>query len=85
MELRKNDARYLGHVKRWFDTLLPRMAPYLYHRGGPILMTQVSMHVWAKQASFLAFYLSCTISRTNHGCGVTASRVQHKPAKNKWG
>ena len=48
MELRKNDARYLGHVKRWFDTLLPRMAPYLYHRGGPILMTQVSRHVWAK-------------------------------------
>ena len=41
MELRKNDARYLGHVERWFNVLLPKMAPYLYHRGGPILMTQV--------------------------------------------
>ncbi len=41
MELRKNDANYLAHVERWFNVLLPRMAPYLYHRGGPILMTQV--------------------------------------------
>lgn len=41
MDLRKNDARYLGHIERWFNVLLPKMAPYLYHRGGPILMTQV--------------------------------------------
>ncbi|CAL5218934.1 g683 [Coccomyxa viridis] len=41
MELRKNDANYLAHVERWFNVLLPRMAPYLYHRGGPILMTQI--------------------------------------------
>ncbi len=41
MDLRKNDARYLGHIDRWFSVLLPKMAPYLYHRGGPILMTQV--------------------------------------------
>ena len=61
MDLRKNDPRYLGHVKRWFDTLLPRMAPYLYHRGGPILMTQVGTHVWVKQASTSASCLSCTL------------------------
>lgn len=41
MELRRNDPEYLGHVERWFNVLLPKMAPYLYHRGGPILMTQV--------------------------------------------
>ncbi len=68
MDLRKNDPRYLGHVKRWFDTLLPRMAPYLYHRGGPILMTQVGRHVWAKQASNSASCLSCPISQTNRRC-----------------
>ena len=81
MELRKNDARYLGHVKRWFDTLLPRMAPYLYHRGGPILMTQVGMHVWACQAITSAFCLSCIISRTYHRFTVEVSRLQHKFAK----
>ena len=62
MELRKNDANYLAHVERWFNVLLPRMAPYLYHRGGPILMTQVGRHVWAKQASNSASCLSCPIS-----------------------
>ena len=41
MKLRVYDEDYLGHVDRFWNTLLPRMAPYLYHRGGPILMTQV--------------------------------------------
>ena len=72
MELRKNDARYLGHVKRWFDTLLPRMAPYLYHRGGPILMTQVSKQDLSQYASISASCLSCTISWTDHICSVKA-------------
>ena len=40
MKLRVNDAAYLGHVDRFWNVLLPKMAPYLYHRGGPILMTQ---------------------------------------------
>ena len=41
MNLRVYDEAYLGHVDRWWNTLLPKIAPYLYHRGGPILMTQV--------------------------------------------
>lgn len=40
MKLRVNDPAYLGHVDRFWNVLLPKMAPYLYHRGGPILMTQ---------------------------------------------
>ena len=40
MKLRVYDEAYLGHVDRWWNTLLPKVAPYLYHRGGPILMTQ---------------------------------------------
>ncbi len=40
MKLRVSDAAYLGHVDRFWNVLLPKMAPYLYHRGGPILMTQ---------------------------------------------
>lgn len=42
MKLRLNDPNYLSHVDRFWNTLLPKIAPYLYHRGGPILMTQVS-------------------------------------------
>jgi hypothetical protein len=41
MKLRVFDSNYLSHVDRFWNTLLPKMAPYLYHRGGPILMTQV--------------------------------------------
>lgn len=45
MKLRVYDEAYLGHVDRFWNALLPRMAPYLYHRGGPILMTQVGAAV----------------------------------------
>ena len=42
MHLRSSDPDYLEHVDRWFDVLLPKVAPYLYQRGGPVVMVQVS-------------------------------------------
>ena len=44
MHLRSSDPDYLEHVDRWFDVLLPKVAPYLYQRGGPVVMVQVSQH-----------------------------------------
>ena len=41
MHLRSSDPDYLEHVDRWFDVLLPKVAPYLYQRGGPVVMVQV--------------------------------------------
>ncbi|KAK9809058.1 hypothetical protein WJX72_008691 [[Myrmecia] bisecta] len=41
MQLRVKDPAYLAHVERWWSVLLPKLAPYLYHRGGPIVMVQV--------------------------------------------
>lgn len=32
---------YLQEVRIWFSKLLPRIAPYLYGNGGPIIMVQV--------------------------------------------
>ena len=29
-------------VERWWGTLLPKIAPYLYENGGPVVMVQVS-------------------------------------------
>ena len=40
MGLRVADPDYLDHVDRWWGELLPRMAPYLHSRGGPIILTQ---------------------------------------------
>ncbi|KAL5266235.1 hypothetical protein ACHWQZ_G003600 [Mnemiopsis leidyi] len=39
--LRTMDSRYLSHVECYFTELLPRLKPYLYENGGPIIMVQV--------------------------------------------
>ncbi|KAK9828756.1 hypothetical protein WJX72_001937 [[Myrmecia] bisecta] len=41
LQLRTNDPAYLALVDRWWNVLLPKIAPYLYIRGGPILMVQI--------------------------------------------
>ena len=43
-QLRSDDPTYLGLVDRWWNVLLPKMAPFLYENGGPILMVQVTPH-----------------------------------------
>ncbi|UYV64046.1 GLB1L [Cordylochernes scorpioides] len=41
MTLRTKDPMYLQYVDRWFDILLPRIRPFLYENGGPIITVQV--------------------------------------------
>lgn len=41
IRLRSTDARYLGAVDRYFGELLPRIAPFLGSRGGPVVAVQV--------------------------------------------
>nr|VZI36462.1 unnamed protein product [Spirometra erinaceieuropaei] len=41
MKLRSFDPEYLGPVIRWFQQLFPRLHPYLYENGGPIIMIQL--------------------------------------------
>jgi hypothetical protein len=36
---------YVYFVSRWFDVLLPKVKPYLYENGGPIIMIQVKLSV----------------------------------------
>ncbi|GAA4047498.1 beta-galactosidase family protein [Streptomyces shaanxiensis] len=38
---RTRDERYLGHVARWFERLLPEVVPRQIDRGGPVIMVQV--------------------------------------------
>jgi hypothetical protein len=42
MKLRSADPDWLLHVDRWWNVLLPKLAPYSRSRGGPILMVQVN-------------------------------------------
>ena len=50
-QLRSDDPIYLSLVDRWWNVLLPKMAPYLYVNGGNILMVQVLHHLAHKLPS----------------------------------
>ncbi|CAG7816860.1 unnamed protein product [Allacma fusca] len=41
IRLRTSDLEYVYYVSRWFDELLPRIKPFLYQNGGPVIMVQV--------------------------------------------
>ena len=41
MRLRSSDKSYLGYVDVWMRFLLQVVRPFLYHNGGPVIMTQV--------------------------------------------
>ena len=41
MRLRSSDPNFVAPAERWWRVLLPRIAPLLYGRGGPIVMVQV--------------------------------------------
>uniref|UniRef100_T1KEA4 Glycoside hydrolase 35 catalytic domain-containing protein n=2 Tax=Tetranychus urticae TaxID=32264 RepID=T1KEA4_TETUR len=58
MALRSNDSRYLNHVNRWFNYLLPRLNPYLYKNGGPVIMMQVENEYGS--------YFACDFSYTSY-------------------
>lgn len=38
---RSSELTYMKAVHRWFQELLPRLVPYLYENGGPIITVQV--------------------------------------------
>uniref|UniRef100_A0A7N0RH82 Beta-galactosidase n=1 Tax=Kalanchoe fedtschenkoi TaxID=63787 RepID=A0A7N0RH82_KALFE len=39
--LRSSDPSFLNPVTKWWDILLPTVAPFLYENGGPIVMVQI--------------------------------------------
>jgi len=41
IKLRTFNADYITAVDRWWNTLLPKLVPYLYSAGGPIVLAQV--------------------------------------------
>ncbi|KAM7254455.1 hypothetical protein ACFE04_003835 [Oxalis oulophora] len=41
LKLRSSDPSYLKLVEKWWEILLPKVEPLLYHNGGPIVMVQI--------------------------------------------
>ena len=38
--LRRSDPKFLAYVDDWFDAILPKLEPFLYENGGPIITVQ---------------------------------------------
>jgi beta-galactosidase len=47
LRLRTDDPPFLDATLRWFDTLMPILAPRQLSRGGPIILCQVENEHWA--------------------------------------
>lgn len=45
LHLRSTNSKFLALVDSWWSVLLPRIAPYLYNNGGPILMIQACWEI----------------------------------------
>ncbi|KAF7494158.1 Beta-galactosidase [Sarcoptes scabiei] len=41
IKIRTDDPKYLEQVERWLSVLLPKIRPFLYRNGGPIIMVQI--------------------------------------------
>ena len=41
LKMRTSELKYISHVIRWFNFLLPRIKPKLYKYGGPVIALQV--------------------------------------------
>lgn len=41
MKLRCSYQPYLDHVKKYYDTLMPYIKPFMYDNGGPVIMMQI--------------------------------------------
>jgi beta-galactosidase len=40
-KLRSSDAIYLGLVDKWYAAVLGKVAPFMYNKGGPVIIVQV--------------------------------------------
>ncbi|NNJ12529.1 beta-galactosidase, partial [Chloroflexales bacterium ZM16-3] len=47
LRLRTDDPGYMAAVARWFDALMPVLAPRQITRGGPIILCQIENEHWA--------------------------------------
>ncbi|MBX0329515.1 beta-galactosidase [Oscillochloris sp. ZM17-4] len=47
LRLRTDDPAYMGEVGRWFDALMPVLAPRQITCGGPIILCQIENEHWA--------------------------------------
>lgn len=70
IQLRTYDTDYLNEVRKWYSHLMPRIEPYLYGNGGPIILVQVEN----EYGSFIA----CDLEYRQWLANETTQYVQEK-------
>ncbi|MFC7322536.1 glycoside hydrolase family 35 protein [Halobacillus campisalis] len=58
MALRSSDPSFLKHIEEYYNVLLPKFLPYLYHNGGPIVAMQIENEygAYGNDHSYLEFF-----------------------------
>ncbi|GAA2510391.1 beta-galactosidase family protein [Streptomyces gobitricini] len=66
--VRTDDPEYLGHVSRWFRTLLPQVVARQIDRGGPVIMVQAENEYgsYGSDPGYLRYVADLLV-----GCGVS--------------
>ena len=59
MQVRSQNEDFLFAVTRWFKEFFPRVRPYLYSNGGPIIMVQVCESKLKLNVNNLLYNLGC--------------------------
>ncbi len=56
--LRSSDPVYLQHVEEYYDILLPKLRPFLYQHGGPVIAMQIENEygAYGNDHPYLAFF-----------------------------
>jgi beta-galactosidase len=66
-QFRRNDQTYLNFVDGWFSVLFPKLAPFMYHNGGPVIMVQVENEY--------GLYAACDLDYLRHLALVTRAAL----------
>ena len=71
-QIRSRDPRFLRAVNSWLEVLLPKIKPYLYANGGPIIMVQVPATIIIRSSnSNTKLHISCLILSALYFCSFT--------------
>lgn len=57
MKIRTKDPEYIKYVDKWLNYLLPKVKPFLYENGGPVIMVQIENEYG---------FMSCDFEYTTH-------------------
>ncbi|KAM5228924.1 beta-galactosidase-1-like protein isoform 1-T1 [Ctenodactylus gundi] len=70
IHLRTSDPDFLAAVDSWFEVLLPKIYPFLYHNGGNIISIQVENEYGS--------YKACDVSYMRHLAGLFRALLGNK-------